>query len=198
MMSGRLFLVRHGRTALNAEGRLRGHLDPQLDEIGLREAAAVAFELSEWRIVKILSSPLLRARQTAGAIAAVAGLPVSVEDHLIDRDFGSWAGEAEAQLVARFGSVDAAPGVEPMAAVAERSLAVLEAQLPILDYGDLVVVAHDAVNKALLTRLDPARGSMVSQRTGCWNEIRRNRDRWIVTLVNQKPALSDTTGGADQ
>jgi broad specificity phosphatase PhoE len=108
------------------------------------------------------------------------------------------AGEAEADLVARFGSIDAAPGIEPMAAVAERSLAVLDAQLPVLEYGDLVLVSHDAVKKALLALLDPALASTVRQRTGCWNEIRRNRDRWMVTLVNQQPALADATGGADQ
>jgi broad specificity phosphatase PhoE len=72
-MTGRVLVIRHGRTALNADGRLRGHLDPPLDEVGRREAAAVAAVLSEFRIVRILSSPLLRALQTAGAIAEVAG-----------------------------------------------------------------------------------------------------------------------------
>jgi broad specificity phosphatase PhoE len=198
MMSGRLFLVRHGRTALNAEGRLRGHLDPPLDEAGMREAAAVASDLAEWTIVKILSSPLLRALQTAGAIGVVAGLPVTAVDDLIDRDYGTWAGETESELVARFGSVDAGPGVEPLPAVCTRSFALLEEQLPVLEHGDVVLVSHDVVNKALLTRLDPALASTLSQRTGCWNEIRRNRDRWMVTLVNQQPALSDSNGGADQ
>jgi broad specificity phosphatase PhoE len=41
-MIGRVFLVRHGRTSLDAAGRLRSRLDPPLDEVGLGEAAAVA------------------------------------------------------------------------------------------------------------------------------------------------------------
>jgi broad specificity phosphatase PhoE len=189
-MTGRVFLVRHGRTALNAAGRLRSHLDPPLDEVGQTEAAAVAAELWEWRIVKILSSPLLRALQTAGAIADAVGAPVTAVDDLIDRDYGRWSGELEAAVVAQFGSLDAAPSVEPQMAVAQRSFALLEAQLPALEHGDLVLVSHEAVNRALLTHLDPALDSTLRQRTGCWNEIRRNHDRWTVSLVDQQPALA--------
>jgi broad specificity phosphatase PhoE len=90
-------------------------------------------------------------------------------------------GELEAAVVARFGSLDAAPGVEPQGAVAKRSFALLEAQPPALEHGDVVLVSHEAVNKALLTHLDPTLGSDLRQRTGCWNEIRRNHDRWTVT-----------------
>jgi broad specificity phosphatase PhoE len=186
-VTGRVFLVRHGRTALNAAGRLRSHLDPRLDEVGQGEAAAVAAALWEWRIVKILSSPLLRALQTAGAIAEAVEVPVTAVDDLIDRDYGRWSGELEAAVVARFGSLDAAPGVESQRAVAERSFALLEAQLPVLEHGDVVLVSHEAVNKALLTHLDPALDSTLRQRTGCWNEIRRSHHRWTVSLVDQRP-----------
>ena len=189
-MTGRVFLVRHGRTALNAAGRLRSHLDPPLDEVGQGEAAAVAAELWERRIVKILSSPLLRALQTAGAIAEAVGVPVTAVDDLIDRDYGRWAGELEASVVAQFGGLDAAPGVEPQHAVAERSFALLEAQLPVLEHGDVILVSHEAVTRAMLTHLDPALGSTLSQPTGCWNEIRRNQDQWTVTLIDQRPELA--------
>lgn len=187
-MTGRVFLVRHGRTALNAAGRLRGHLNPPLDEVGLGEAAAVAEELWEWRIVTILSSPLLRALETAGAIAEAVRTTVTPLDDLIDRDYGPWAGELEAAVAARFGSLDAAPGVEPLSAVTARSVAVLEAQLPVLEHGDVALVSHEALNKALLGHLDPALGPTLSQRTGCWNEICRRHDRWSVTRVNQQPS----------
>ena len=42
MLGGVLILVRHGRTAANAEGRLQGRLDLELDEVGSRQATAVA------------------------------------------------------------------------------------------------------------------------------------------------------------
>lgn len=188
-MTGRVFLVRHSRRALNAEGRLRGHLDPTLDDLGQREAAAVAAELWEWRIVKILASPLRRALQTAEAIGHALQVPVTAVDDLIDRDYGPWAGEVEADVVARFGSLDAAPGVEPLDAVATRSMALLEAQLPVLAHGDVVLVSHDAVNKALLSFLDPALGLTLRQATGCWNEIGRSDDHWRITRINQQPVM---------
>ena len=187
---GRVFLIRHGRTALHADRRLRGHLDPPLDEIGHREAAALGAALWEWRIVKILSSPLLRALQTASAIGEVAGVSVTAVDDLIDRDLGRWAGQLEAAVATQFGAVGAAPGVEPMETVADRSCALLEDQLPVLERGHIVLVSHDAVLQALLTRLDPAVGPSLNQATGCWNEVRRTQDRWVVSLVNQKPLLA--------
>jgi broad specificity phosphatase PhoE len=126
--------------------------------------------------VKILSSPPLRALQTVGAIAEAVGVPVTAVDDLIDRDYGRWTGELEATVVARFGSLDAAPGVELQHSVAERSFALLEAQVPALEHGDVVLVSHEAVNRARLTHLDPALGSALSQPMGCWNEVRRNHD----------------------
>ena len=67
--AGQLLLVRHGQTPLNADGRLRGHLDPDLDAVGLAEVTALARALAPMRLVRILSSPLRRAMATAEAIA---------------------------------------------------------------------------------------------------------------------------------
>ena len=58
-----LFVVRHGRTAANASGLLLGRLDPDLDELGVRQAAAAAAALGT--VDRVVSSPLLRTRRTA-------------------------------------------------------------------------------------------------------------------------------------
>lgn len=142
-----LILVRHGRTALNAEGRLRGHLDPPLDEVGHIQAATVAAVLAPLQPSRILSSPLLRARQTAEAIAGLVGLPVELDARLLDRDYGSWAGQRQRDVVARWGSVDGAPGVEDMRDVRRRaSDIVFEHPLRV----PTVLVTHDAVLHAML------------------------------------------------
>ena len=57
----RCYLVRHGRTALDADGRLRGHLDPPLDEVGRAEVEDLAIVLASLRPSRIVTSPLLRA-----------------------------------------------------------------------------------------------------------------------------------------
>lgn len=86
-----LLLVRHGRTASNASGLLLGRADPPLDERGIVEAAAVGAMLRSGRlgeIAAIVTSPLLRTRQTAEAI----GGPIEVDERLIELDYGEFEG----------------------------------------------------------------------------------------------------------
>lgn len=90
-----LVLVRHGRTEANARGVLLGRADPPLDELGEGQAAAVAEVLASGRfgeIAAVVSSPLLRTRQTAGRIAAELGLDASVDDRLVELDYGEFEG----------------------------------------------------------------------------------------------------------
>lgn len=87
-----LFLVRHGRTVLNAEGRFRGRRDPPLDPTGVRQAEAAALRLSTAQPAAVYASPLRRAVETAEPIARVFGLPVHPLPGLIDLDYGAWEG----------------------------------------------------------------------------------------------------------
>ena len=54
-----LYLVRHGRTDANAKGLLQGRLDPPLDEIGRKQAEAIATLIGD--VDEVISSPLVRA-----------------------------------------------------------------------------------------------------------------------------------------
>ena len=80
-----LILVRHGRTTANAGGLLQGHVDNPLDELGRRQAEAIAAALGGLDDPRVVSSPLLRARQTAEAM----GLPVDIEERFIELDYGA-------------------------------------------------------------------------------------------------------------
>jgi probable phosphoglycerate mutase len=188
---GIVFLVRHGRTALNAEGRLRGHLDPPLDRTGEDEVAALAAAFAGLanppRLV--VAGPLARTRQTARAIADACGLEVHVDARLIDRDYGPWSGEPADELRKRFGEALAdLPDAEPVPAVIERGRQVLDEQRPALARGSVVLVAHDVVNSFLLSSLDQEgggrRGSPVPQRTAAWNAIAPTVDGWEVVVEN--------------
>jgi probable phosphoglycerate mutase len=97
-----IYLVRHGQTVLNAQGRFRGRQDPPLDETGSAQARAAARALADVGLSEVFSSPLLRTRHTAEAIAARCGVPIAVEHRLIDLDYGDWENltEAEAETVA--------------------------------------------------------------------------------------------------
>jgi broad specificity phosphatase PhoE len=184
-----VYLVRHGRTTLNAKGQLRGRLDPPLDAVGLREAGALGAHFAGLDVAVVVSSPLRRARQTADAIGSACGLTVSFDDRLIDRDYGKWAGSAAEGLVLRFGAIDNAPGVEPADTVAARAVDAVVAVSRQAASGSAVLVAHDAVNRAILSFLVPALGDVESipQRTGCWNRLDQANGTWHATVLDALP-----------
>ena len=66
-IADRVFLARHGQTALNAQGRLRGLSDPPLDEVGIAEATRLAAALASKHPTAVICSPLQRAVATAQA-----------------------------------------------------------------------------------------------------------------------------------
>ena len=95
----RLILVRHGRTAWNLLGRVQG--GGVLDDVGRAQVSALAERLSGERISVVYSSPALRARQTASAVAERLGLPVRRAMLLRDLNYGKLAGALVADVEAR-------------------------------------------------------------------------------------------------
>ncbi|HLS49960.1 MAG TPA: histidine phosphatase family protein [Actinomycetaceae bacterium] len=92
-MTGPLIVLwRHGRTALNAAGRLQGQSDIDLDDVGRAQAQAAAAALAALVPTKIVSSDLRRARDTASALAEITGVRVEDDPRLRERNFGLWEG----------------------------------------------------------------------------------------------------------
>lgn len=87
-----LYLIRHGQTEWNLEGRLQGGKDSPLTAQGTRQAEAVAASLGKASPDLILASPLGRARKTAGIIAEALGIPVEEDARLGELRFGSAEG----------------------------------------------------------------------------------------------------------
>jgi broad specificity phosphatase PhoE len=196
----RLFLVRHGQTALNAGGVLRGRLDPPLDATGRQEATAVADAIGQSGIDLVVASPLLRAVNTAEPIAERAGVAVETDVRLLDRDYGSWAGKPKEELIARWGSLDAAPDVEPAAEVFARSMDALLDVASRLRSGAAVLVTHDAVLQLLLPALDPRleQDEPIAQATGCFNVVEAQGDGWRVTQLNMSPVVPADGNGSER
>lgn len=90
--------ARHGQTAPNRDGLVLGRADPALTDEGHRQAARLAEALAREPVTIILSSPLLRARQTAEAIAEACGVPVVIDERLVEIDWGTWEGRATGSL----------------------------------------------------------------------------------------------------
>jgi ribonuclease H / adenosylcobalamin/alpha-ribazole phosphatase len=162
-----LLVVRHGRTALNAQGRFRGLADPPLDEVGMAEAEDAARDIAarayERPIAAMATSPLARARQTAESIGLVIGREPFVMGELLDLDHGAWEGltaeEAEGRdpvEYERFRSDPRAscpPEGEPLIEVENRmrgALASLAARYP----GEQVVaVTHEIPIRLIVSGL---------------------------------------------
>lgn len=81
-----LYLVRHGRTAANAKGLLQGRLDPPLDSIGRRQAAAIAEMIGD--VDEVISSSLVRAVETASYFQH----DVAIDDRWIEIAYGEYEG----------------------------------------------------------------------------------------------------------
>ncbi|WP_431889350.1 histidine phosphatase family protein [Nocardiopsis alba] len=88
----RLALLRHGRTPLSVERRFAGRGDIPLTEEGHAQAEAAARRLAGAGIDVVVSSPLLRTRQTAGYAADLLGLPIEEDEGFVETDFGAWEG----------------------------------------------------------------------------------------------------------
>jgi probable phosphoglycerate mutase len=95
----KIFVVRHGQDTDNEAGRLNGHRDTDLTELGRQQAAITAEKLKGQDISFVYVSPLKRCIQTAEIISQTAGLPApEVFPDLIERDFGFFAGKLAADI----------------------------------------------------------------------------------------------------
>lgn len=172
---GSLVLVRHATTAASAEGRNLGQRsDPPISDAGLELAArlgtTLVAELAELPHdeLRIVSSPALRCRQTAVALAGSVApeQPIEIGNDLIEIDYGAWEGLTAAECHERDPELRAAweanpylrrcPGGESGRDVARRSFAALapiEAWLGADRARCAVVVAHNHVNRLRLCAL---------------------------------------------
>ena len=155
-----LFLVRHGQTTFNVEGRLPGQMEGvTLTDEGRRQAYRAAVALSGVPLSAVVSSPLERALETARAIAKGGALEVHLEPDLMDTDVGRWTGlkidevkKADPAWSAFVEHPDQPPeGIESLAQVQRRAVAVCERILANPELGNYtVLVAHADVVKVIL------------------------------------------------
>jgi len=91
-MGIKLFLIRHGQTSWNVEGRYQGDQDIELNSTGIMQAGLAAKYLSRVGFSNIYSSPLSRTMETARIINRRRGLEIKVMQDLKEMDFGKWEG----------------------------------------------------------------------------------------------------------
>jgi broad specificity phosphatase PhoE len=143
-----LILIRHGRTAINAGGRLQGRADHPLDDVGSIQAAQVAQAIGPVDV--LISSPLLRARQTADAF----GQEYTVDERWQEVDYGEYEGKPLHEVSAAEWEVwrtdrhYTAPGGESLAALDVRVRAACDDLVALASNQMVAVVSHVSPIKA--------------------------------------------------
>lgn len=99
-MSGNVVLVRHAETEM--AGRFCGHSDPPLNARGVQQLPALVHKLTRWKSKWLYSSDLLRAQQTAQAIAHRNASPIELRIGLREIFFGAWEGLTWSEIEARY------------------------------------------------------------------------------------------------
>jgi alpha-ribazole phosphatase len=159
-MSLRLFLVRHGETAWNAEGRFQGQTDVPLSAVGLAQAEAIAARLATTPLDAIYASDLSRAAETAQAIARPHALAVRCDPRWREMSFGEWHGLTYPQMEAAFPETvawwnadrvhRAAPGGETLTQLAARVQAGLDDVRRDHSAQTVLIASHGGAIRALL------------------------------------------------
>ena len=145
-----LHVVRHGRTEMNASGKLLGRLDPSLDDVGIHQAERLAASFE--KIDLLFSSPLLRTRETAEAF----GMPIEIDERWVEMDYGELDGvpmnEVDPKIWENWRSnLDWAPtGGESHRQVGKRIREACEELSPQIKNKEIVVVSHVSPIKAAL------------------------------------------------
>jgi probable phosphoglycerate mutase len=198
---GELILLRHGETEWSRSGRHTGRTDIPLTSKGVASAAALAPMVAERaagdRVVAVFASPARRAQRTA----ELAGLTVTKTDpDLWEWDYGGYEGITTAEIqrewpgwsLWRDGVIpgDAAHPGETVEEVGERVDRVLKRSAPLLQDGDVVLVAHGHVLRVLTARwlgLPPAGGRLFRLDTGTVSTLGTEHDDPVILSWNVAP-----------
>jgi len=184
-----IVLVRHGATEWSKAGRHTGRSDiPLLDE-GRAQAQALARILVHWSFAQVLTSPLVRARETA----ALAGFPdAEVDPDLREWDYGVWDGRTSAEIRARIpgwtvwsGAIPEGETPDDVGARADRVIARVTAA-----GGDVAVFAHAHVLRVLAARWigeDPRGGRWLILDTATLSILGWEREARVVRCWNVAP-----------
>lgn len=189
----KLYLIRHGEVIWNRKNAYAGQTDLPLNDNGIAQARLLAEYLAHKDIRAVYSSDLMRARETAGAIAARHGLEVRTTRDLREVNYGDWEGLTEAEIAEQYPDIfpkwrtDAAntriPGGESFNEMKDRAFPAFLDIATRHQCEDIAIVAHKSVNRTLLCCLlgtDINRYRCIGQENACINTIQVRRPDWLI------------------
>lgn len=207
----RFILVRHGETTWNREGRYQGQVDTPLSPFGLEQGKLAAQALKDVPLDVCYASPLSRSYETASMCAKLHDLPVIKDERLLEINHGEWegllaqeVGERYPELLQRWRTTVTdvqMPGGENIEDVRRRAMEAL-CEYAVKHAGQTVlVVAHDAVNKAVLCDMlgiDLSHFWQMKQDNTCINVFEYQDGAWRLVLMNSTLHLGFLFSGIEQ
>ena len=155
----RIVLWRHGQTDWNVENRYQGHSDIPLNQVGHYQVGHAAKVLAGMNPSRIISSDLIRTRQTAQALVDLTGIKLEIDPDLRETNGGNWEGKTGAQNREEDGvrfkqwmfgeDVKAGEIGESRTDVAKRARAAIERGIAEAT-GTIIFVTHGGTSRALL------------------------------------------------
>ncbi len=150
----RLYFCRHGLSQFGLEGKWAGSSETPLAPGGQKQAKTAGAQARELHIDYVLSSPLLRAQETARIIAQEIGYPenkIELSDLFVERDFGELEGTPYDPARTDF---DKVRGIEPVEELFERVRLALK-HIETIDADTILVVSHGSFGRALRHVINP-------------------------------------------
>jgi broad specificity phosphatase PhoE len=193
-----IILIRHGETDWSATGRHTGVTDVRLTDVGERQALLMRRLLARRAFVQVLVSPRERARRTAELMALS---PLQVDPDLAEWDYGGYEGRTTPEIrveadprwtVWKHGVIPGATPGETVEQVGERAAGVISHVLPLLDHGDVALVAHGhflRIFTATWIGLPPAHGTHLRLETASVSVLGFEHEEHVIRHWNVTPDL---------
>ncbi|MCM2279194.1 MAG: histidine phosphatase family protein [Oligoflexia bacterium] len=190
-MSWKTFCIfRHGQTDWNAEGRFQGHIDVPINATGRFQARALVPQLRAEGIEAILSSDLLRARETAEIVASDLQVGIYPDPRLREAHLGEAQGLTRREIEERFGtevvlrwrSIDVSDadvsyrGGETGRQVMSRVYEAMESFALETDFSRIGISTHGGVIRRIMQRLLPVGSEPVPIPNGVLYKIEFHRE----------------------
>ncbi len=182
----KIYLIRHGQTDWNLQGRFQGREDIPLNETGILQAEECAQALSDEAFQAIITSPLSRAKRTAEIIAKQLKIrKIILEEGITERDFSRVSGMTPAERDAFYASGEP-DDKEPWEQLCNRMMGSLHKYARQFSQDNIIMISHGASINSVLSVLSSGMtgtGKIILKNT-CINIIRYEQGRFLLEDYN--------------
>jgi broad specificity phosphatase PhoE len=187
----KIYLIRHGQTDWNIQGRFQGREDIELNENGIYQARECGKAIKGETFKAVITSPLSRARKTAEIIAeSVSADQIIIDEGIIERDFSKVSGMTPKEREAFYASGEA-DDKEPWEDLCKRMLSCIKKYAEKFSGHNIIMVSHGASINSVLSVLSEGN-------TGTGKILLKNACINIINYDNGKLDLKEFNLSAEE